>query len=299
MHGTYAGSRNVTIRRNVLYDGSGGIAPESYYKIYHNTIIYNNRDYTGANSSWTGSDIWPSFIGINAIFDRTGVGIKNNIVGGHHGAEINLARGSTALDLDYNLYFNTIFAVLSDWRGAYDWSLVSFRQWPALLQSLGVPGSDAHSLHVLPLLVYAPVNLTGSHTNFDFHLQSGSRAIDHGGYLTTTTAAGQGTSIPVADAGYFFDGFGVFDADSIQLQGQTVPAKILSINGNTLVVDQALTWSAGQGVSLPYQGSAPDMGAYEYGGSSPTTYTLTVSATNGTVTKTPARPAIPPAQRPR
>ena len=40
-------------------------------------------------------------------------------------------------------------------------------------------------------------------------------------------------------------------------------------------------------MSLAYQGSAPDIGAYEYGGSSTPTYTLTVSATNGTVTKTP------------
>ena len=40
------------VRRNVVYDGPGGIQPENYYKIYNNTILYNNRDYTGPNSSW-------------------------------------------------------------------------------------------------------------------------------------------------------------------------------------------------------------------------------------------------------
>ena len=89
------------------------------------------------------------------------------------------------------------------------------------------------------------------------------------------------------DAGYFFDGYGIVEGDTIQLAGQTATARIVSINSNTLVVDKALTWSAGQGVSLAYQGSTPDIGAYEYAGSGATTYTLTINATNGTVAKTP------------
>ena len=123
-------------------------------------------------------------------------------------------------------------------------------------------------------------------TNFNFHLQSGSPAIDRGGFLTTTMSAGQGTSIPVKDAGYFFDGWGVVGGDTIQLQGQTATARIVSISGNTLVVDKSLTWSAGQGVSLSYQGSRRISAPMNTTGVPPA-YTLTVSATNGTVTKTP------------
>ena len=230
----------------------------------------------------------PTFTGIAAWNGKQSLGIKNNIIGGHNAADLTLSRGDSTVDIDYNLYFNDNGALLVDYRALYDWSLVPFSQWSSFLASQGAAGADAHSQQVSsPLLVKAPADLTGPYTNFDFHLQSGSPAIDRGGFLTTTTSAGQGTSIPVKDAGYFFDGYGIVAADTIQLQGQSATARIVSINSNTVVVDKTLIWSAGQGVSLAYQGSAPDMGAYESGGSSATTYTLTVSATNGTVTKTP------------
>jgi uncharacterized repeat protein (TIGR02543 family) len=289
MHGTGPSSSYVTIRRNVLYDGPGGITPENYFKIYNNTIVYNNRDYSGTNSSWGtgGGTNKPTFIGIDAWLGVQGVGIKNNIIGGHNAAEVAIIRGATALDIDNNLYFNDNGALLVDFRGMSNWSWVSFSQWPSFLTSQGVQGDDSHSRQAAPLFVNVPADLTGTPDHFDFHLQSGSPAIDHGGFLTTTTSAGQGTSIPVKDAGYFFDGYGIVDSDTIQLQGQSVTARIVSINSNTLVVDKSLTWSSGQGVSLAYQGSMPDAGAYEYGGGSTTTYTLTISAPNGTVTKTP------------
>lgn len=35
---------------------------------------------------------------------------------------------------------------------------------------------------------------------------------------------------------------------------------------NILTLETELTWSAGQGVSLPYKGAAPDIGAYEWEG---------------------------------
>ena len=286
MHGTGPSSRTVIVRRNVLYDGPGGILPENYYKIYNNTIVYNNRDYTGPNTSWTESGK-PARDGITAWRGTTGVAIKNNIIGGHNSADVVLIRGATALDIDNNLYFNDNGALLVDFRAKSDWSLVPFSQWPSFLTSQGVQGDDAHSRQAAPLFVSVPADPTGPHTKFDFHLQSGSLAVDHGGPLTTTTSAGQGTSIPVKDAGYFFDGYGIVEGDTIQLLGQSTTARIVSINSNTVVVDKSLSWSSGQGVSLAYQGSAPDMGAYEYGGSPATTYALTVSAMNGTVAKTP------------
>ena len=157
------------------------------------------------------------------------------------------ARTASTLDIDYNLYFNDNGALLVDYRGKYDWNLVPFSQWSSFLASQGVQGADAHSQQVSPLLVKVPADPTGPHTNFDFHLQSGSSAIDHGGFLTTTTSAGQGTSIPVKDAGYFFDGYGIVAGDTIQLQGQTATARIVSINSNTLVVDKSLSWSVRTG----------------------------------------------------
>jgi len=101
----------------------------------------------------------------------------------------------------------------------------------------------------------------------DFHLQSESPMIDAGGWLTTTVSAGSGVQIPVEDARYFMDGWGVIEGDLIQLQGQTRTARITGVDydNNILTIDQNLTWSLDLGVSLPYHGSAPDIGAYEYG----------------------------------
>jgi parallel beta-helix repeat protein len=103
----------------------------------------------------------------------------------------------------------------------------------------------------------------------DFHLASGSPMIDAGAFLTTATAAGSGTRITVADASYFFDGYGIPEeqGDEVQLQGQGAVARVTAVDlaTNTLTLDRALTWTAGQGVSLRYGGAKPDLGAFESG----------------------------------
>jgi PKD repeat protein len=77
----------------------------------------------------------------------------------------------------------------------------------------------------------------------------------------------------VADARYFFDGFGMTDeagqpvlGDRIQLDGDTKTARVVAVNyaTKTLTLDQALTWTDGKGVTLAYLGQRPDVGAYEY-----------------------------------
>jgi hypothetical protein len=107
-------------------------------------------------------------------------------------------------------------------------------------------------------------------TSLDFHLKTNSPCINAGGFLTTiTSASGSGTSFTLADAGYFYNGYGMVPGDQIQLQGQTAHARITSVNytSGQITVDTSLTWTNGQGVALAYVGSAPDIGAYEYGGS--------------------------------
>jgi len=105
----------------------------------------------------------------------------------------------------------------------------------------------------------------------DFHLKSTSPMIDRGAFLTTTRSAGSGKIMPVADAKYFMDGWGIVKGDTIQLKGQTQVAGIVKVDyqNNTLTLDTALSWTSGQGVSLPYSGNSPDIGAYEYGMKTP------------------------------
>jgi hypothetical protein len=96
---------------------------------------------------------------------------------------------------------------------------------------------------------------------------SGSPAINAGVYLTRVVGTNSGTQLVVEDAAFFFDGAGIPGevGDVIQLEGQTDRARITAIDyaTNTLTLDRALGWIAGQGVSLQYNGSAPDVGAYE------------------------------------
>ena len=123
------------------------------------------------------------------------------------------------------------------------------------------------------------VNISGTpdptnETQYNFNLQSDSPAINVAGFLTTiTSASGSGTSFTVADANYFFDGWGMsaittasVTGDTIQLQGQTATATITNVNysTNTITVNTSLTWTNGQGIALAYDGSSPDYGAYEY-----------------------------------
>jgi hypothetical protein len=102
-------------------------------------------------------------------------------------------------------------------------------------------------------------------TLLDFRLQQASPAIDAGAFLTRTVAAGSGTQIVVEDAMYFIDGFGMIAGDLVQLEGESVAVRVLFVDYvlHRLTVDRPLTWRAGQGVSLTYTGTAPDLGAFE------------------------------------
>jgi len=98
------------------------------------------------------------------------------------------------------------------------------------------------------------------------HPQVGSPAIDAGDHLTTvTSASGSGTSFTVADAGYFMDGWGIIDGDTIRIGSNTRTITNINYTTNTITVSSSVSWTQGDYVDLPYNGSLPDMGFYETG----------------------------------
>lgn len=102
--------------------------------------------------------------------------------------------------------------------------------------------------------------------SLDMHITSGSDAIDAGGFLTTvTSASGTGTSFTVVDAKFFFDGYGITGGSRIKV-GSNPPLHVTDINlsTNTITVESIISWATGDGVSYPYLGPSPDVGAYEY-----------------------------------
>jgi hypothetical protein len=103
----------------------------------------------------------------------------------------------------------------------------------------------------------------------DFRPADGSPMRDAGGFLTTVTSDGSGTRVRVADASYFSDGFDIPGevGDLIQLRGDSARARIVDIDyeSQTLILDRSLTWRENQELSLAYNDSAPDIGAFESG----------------------------------
>jgi hypothetical protein len=103
----------------------------------------------------------------------------------------------------------------------------------------------------------------------DYHLQADSVAIDAGKPLATVRASGSGREMPVDDARPFYDGFEISGehGDLVYVgpaKKQAVVTKA-DITANVLTLDRELSWNTDDGVSLPYMGKAPDLGAYEFG----------------------------------
>ncbi len=110
----------------------------------------------------------------------------------------------------------------------------------------------------IPNFVDAPLN--------NFHLQSTSIAINQGTYLTKTSSSGTGNTIPVLNAGFFSNGYGVISGDIIQFEGQTQEFEVIAVDSinNMITLNQPATWNVNQGISLKYNESLPDIGAFEY-----------------------------------
>lgn len=99
-----------------------------------------------------------------------------------------------------------------------------------------------------------------------------------------TNSAGSGTIISVLGNGgsndprhYFIgpDSYHQANPDTIQIQGAVCQdavaqrgsaerAKIISMTANSITLDRSCTWSTGAGIHLPWNGSSPDMGAFEF-----------------------------------
>lgn len=230
-------SHNI-VRFNCFYhnnlSGIGMTTTSTYYsdiahnKIYHNTFVHNGFNMAMGHNALTSAIGFAKYSGTKMIAQNV---IKNNIYLHHY--------------QDYGTYYVSLSdqVLEGNWNGETDGD---------------------------PLLVDAPTVL-GDPQIADlpnFRLREGSPCVDGGTFLTNIVSAdGSGTTLEVADAGYFTDGWGIIEGDIIRLQGTTQTAQITAINYETqlLTFDRDLTWTQGQGISLTYQGNAPDVGAFETG----------------------------------
>lgn len=237
-HAIELGTRQSIYRNNciafaqasgIFLNTSGSITRSTSNAIYNNVIYGNGAGYLyGAQSALQG------FRAIDmSTFEnrRTNNYIVNNILWNNMPSNIDNALYGYQ---QYRTNWNGDFGACTD---------------PQFISTNGVG------------FTYNPANLP------NFHLRSTSPCINAGTWLAYITSdSGSGTSFTVDNSLYFSDGNHMVQGDTIQLQGQTARAVITANDwtNNVLTFTPSLTWTNGQGVSLAYNGTAPDMGAYEF-----------------------------------
>jgi parallel beta-helix repeat protein len=250
----YAGQDGI-VRRNVFFATNVGLAMQVYgdealynerNRVYHN-VFYDN-DCAGISLSDGGVD--------NAF--------KNNILYANRGWS-----GDCTGDGPAQIVYGTPLANVLFTRN----DLFNTQAGEEVFnESFGSGDTLAAFEAEHATMFFDNLELEPGFTNaaaHDFTLAAGSDMIDAGVFLTQAVAAGSGTSLAVADARWFYDGFAIEGeaGDEIQLQGTTDTAVVVAVDygTNTLTLDRSLSWSAGQGIAQRFGGTAPDLGAIESG----------------------------------
>lgn len=171
----------------------------------------------------------------------------------------------------------------------------SFNGWPGNGTYANPPAWISAATNKIGLANCDPKFRALSTSNFaanDFRLQAGSSALDAGRFFLLANGAGTNqTTVAVRANGgwsdprdFFISPVSYLDAvpDIVQIQNATCSAGtpalpagraiVASMTASTITLDRPCTWSDSAGVHLPWTGSAPDMGAFEFdsGPSSPT-----------------------------
>jgi parallel beta-helix repeat protein len=236
-------STRVLVRNNLIYENNRGVPDLANCRglnIYGNsvdvTVAHNTLYRNGAPQSGRGSV---------AIYNLSSiVAFRNNILA-ESTAPIDLQVAQDFLS-NHNIVYNTRTPSIS-WKG----STMSWNSYKAS------SGQDANSIASSPQFT--------SPSTEDFHPAAGSPAIDAGEILAHATSAGTGTTIVVDVVRYFSDGYGIAPGDLVQV-GTNAPVRLVAVDlsNKTLTVDKDIRWGSGDGVSYPFTGSLPDIGAYEY-----------------------------------
>lgn len=256
----------IIFRRNLIFNNSGvPLAAHAYkdlinevppikamrnIRFYNNTLTSNGVGALGIDDvniegeSWTVNNVFKH----NIFSENNPDGIPTSLVLGNRLADSNVFSGNILFG--HNVGDKTV-------RMGWPYEYFTLTQIAQLKPKMFVDNFDVDPLFTAP-------------DKNNFSLKKDSPAIDRGGALTVTSSAGKGRVVAVADALYFYDGFGIpGETGDLILIGQK-EARIVKRNvvTNELTLDRELEWAAGASVNLPFSGKAPDLGAYEYGGAS-------------------------------
>lgn len=257
--GIKVSSDNCIIRRNVVVNAGEGMKLQSHdtadsgrrsthARVYHNTFVANFYGHYVNSRKPSNNHIFKnnvfhdnSLYGIFA-WNRTGDASTNN-----NTYQYNNFSTDTLLSFDEKEQTLAYFEA----NVSHEWAN-NMAVDPKFRNETGYNFDDNYTIDIN-----------------DLSPRSDSAMIDAGDWLTTiTSATGSGNTVTVADANYFYDGWGIPNetGDVVQLQGKTGTVTIVDVNYTTNVIefDQTVNWTVGDGIALPYIGSGPDIGALEY-----------------------------------
>jgi hypothetical protein len=269
-HNTGADSGNYrTVRRSLIIDPTSfGLRVHKgvkYIGLANNTVVYGGlhelEKYKDASMVQSAG---------------TNVKVINNIImstNDDNGRTNRFTNLNTLNPASTNTYFDSNMYFRSDLKqDLFNYRNATFSDWQDVSQQ------DRDGSYQDPLLVNAssriyehqelPFNRNegSSPVASNFMLENNSPAIDGGAPLTKTVDSGSGTKIKVGEAYLFFDGFNLTTGDTIVIGGnQPVVVEDVDYKNNILTVNESISWNIGEGVSLPYDGFASDVGAFESG----------------------------------
>ncbi len=227
-------------------------------RLYHNTFFQNYE--SGFEMFDIAAKPDPHMVRGNVLQNNL---FAQNDPGGD-GVQLNLS-GNISAD---NRFVSNLF-----WGGKADTPAIKYA-WPEAIpeRPKSARRTAAEANRQLPEQFTGNVDgdpRFGDADSDDYRLQQGSAARDAGTPLTATTAAGNSDTVPVQDARPFYDGFGIPGevGDLIVIGPKKQTARVVQADdeANTLKLDRRVTFGKGEAVTLPYAGTAPDIGAYEAG----------------------------------
>jgi hypothetical protein len=270
------GNQNV-IRFNVLYDAiNGAIATWCGTDTNDNAVVTNGRIYNNTFDQ-LGGGAWQVAAYAGCVNTGGFVFMNNLVVDTRMSPGLVMQHGSVLQDVDLEFEVAGGGGLVNVGRGPVGQSIIQNNSivphsgGPAYVYLVGAdgriplgtatskyPADFSANTNVRPSFMSAQPQVAA-----DFALQSNSFGLGAGAFLTNVVGTGSSNQLVVQDSLYFSDGNGVGPGDIIQLQGSNQQATIVSINRstNTLTLSSAVAFKAGQGVALPYNGTAPDLGS--------------------------------------
>jgi hypothetical protein len=263
------GNQNIA-RNNLMVDGMGvgnvtWCGPDN--ATVTNGRIYNNTFYQLGSAAWTlwaydGCSATGSFVFANNLVaeSRMAPGTMSGVSNGgtNVDADLEFVPGSVGIGpTAQSVVKGNLFAPHGG-GPAYVIFIGADGRVPLSAAATKYPQFFISNIEARPVFMKANPSVPT-----DFQLQSNSAGTGAGVFLTNVVGNGTSNRVVLKDSLYFTDGNALIPGDTIQLQGSNQQATIISIDrsSNTLTLSANVTFKDGQGVSLPYNGAAPDIGA--------------------------------------